>query len=330
MEDVEVDLTPLIPGFAGCPMKEVGQYMSFFVGLNEVMCAFAYLRRYVSDSEAVTRHNKIVEGIKVAMTQVSASVDALRNKIDVFDGDKLTDVVKASVWRVLQQILMWVAIVSDALPHIGSIILGKALDEAKPLVKAVKDHTPEWEHVITDETYARALAKQVIIDAQFVDLLNEEVGSLFRSIFELQSLAVSWQCKSILAGGEEWTASLELASSQYTKGKKFLTVRACCNTVQVKTGTSQVDQAKLLLQRRSELPVALAKALDNCVHARGGFLGGPKRKHDDVDVCASPAPAAAGALAAANSPADTPTPPPAKGVCWAQAPKKRVYGKKGK
>jgi len=287
-DDIDLDATCMIAGYDICPMKEVGRYMDVYASLHTVMCAVACLKSVVSGHEVVANKNQVKDWIKEAFKQASKACGTVRNMVDGLDVRPGPGFAAVELERVLKQMLAWVAAAVSCLPAIGADILVQMVDDAQALVASVKTHTPEWEHVVTEETYAKTLAKRVIIDAQFADLLSDEVGALFATIHELSLMAGAWDCKSLLEKEEAWNAGMANASGAYTKAKKFLTIRACCMTVQVKTGTAQIDQAKLLLKKRETLPGAMGRALDSCIHQRGGAgsgFGAAKRKADDaVDV----------------------------------------------
>ena len=192
---------------------------------------------------------------------------------------------------LLQEISNWV--VAVGLSDICVELLTKGLGEAKNLVKAVSDHTPSWQHIVSDGLYSKARAATAIIDFPHVGGLTEDSVELYKIVCDLAALKNKWQVHDMLEQDDAWAVDYRLAESTYTAARQFLTIRACCNTVQRMKGKPQVDAAVQLLEKKAELPDSIVKALDTCIKQNGGLRrGGGNLNRDsallDVGECPPP------------------------------------------
>ena len=286
---VQVDIDALVRGYVRCPLRDIQVYLDIAASFYLATVSFAYLRRCVAKEEQVVAGNVVKQSVKVAIKQLNQAMVTVTRAISYFELAIPQEGMELEISDRHGKINQWLNNTYSCLPAMSAQILVQCLEANKALSDQVKAHTPEWEHLITDDTYQRAACKVKIIGWEFGDRLAEEIPLMYKVIFDLTQLAAAWGCKEELASLGVWTVGMAEASNRYTQGKRYLTIRVACVCVQVKTGQAAVDQAKLLSPVKATMPQSLQKALDQVIHMRGGGSAAPvKRKATDaVDVGAS-------------------------------------------
>jgi hypothetical protein len=288
MGETKVDGSALVEGGDGMELELLSSVTGLVAQLCAVRVSFFYLVECLRTTNVVREYKvrpNIVKAMQVCTDTAAGVFKTLADplfKQRFFENDLETVVARDTL-------ATWCGLVSDLLLNVKVEVCKLVAIGLDPLNDMVRQHVPHYDHIVNDNVYSKELAKKVILQHPFTEALAHEVEVLYGAIFDLSKLVKSWAIEDCLEHDESWLAARENCTKRHNEGKQFLKVRAACAVVQTKSGQTQVDEAKPLVEKKGTLPETLEKALNSAIACNGGAgaKGGfTKRKADAFEPVA--------------------------------------------
>ena len=212
-----VDARELIRGGDAVEFALVHEVMAIYCELNLVLAALSYLREKLYRPESLTKFGVIEMGVKRAVAVCDVSVTCALALLATESFNARLDAADLELVVARSMAAAWCSSVPHLLQCIKVAVVMAGLSTVDVLVCRVRSHTPDFEHVVNDETYSKVLAQQVLVDHPHVQLLEAETGDLYSAIVDLAQTIASWQVKSQLDADEVFTSGKSTRQTYTTR-----------------------------------------------------------------------------------------------------------------
>jgi len=272
------------------PIGFLADIMETLMSVNCVMAGWSYIHDLMAKG-ALVQDNIMKPGLKAAVDVVYHHLNFATARFQQNQFVTTMSELGVETAKSRHELISWLSDVTELQEKVQCGICHQTLLGLNGLVQKVVNHTPAWEHVVSNDVYSKALATQILINHSFVDALEAELNDLHAAIFDLAGMVKKWCIKEILEASDEWVANKQKATMAHNKSRFFLRTRKGCWIVQDLKGGQQVDEAKKLMAQGT-IPDKLLSALRGVVNrngSAGNFIGKRSAEETAMDV-ATPTP----------------------------------------
>ena len=167
----------------------VDRLLHTYSRFNAAMGLFGFILDCVSSPEdSITQAGKIKDSLNFAFAKLEEQCMEAKTATDFKELDEMG--VEPLV--APRRLTWWYNEAYGMMPAVKDFVVLSIVDAQSDLVQRLKNHTGAWEHIVTDDSYAKQLATRGIINYKWTGECEAEAGELYSNIFSLSQLATKW------------------------------------------------------------------------------------------------------------------------------------------
>ena len=240
------------------------------------MGLLAYLRtRFVGDREASMSGLALRSVVLDALANLSAAA----SDVTRVSGELSAALahVAASPWKHTASSLHdWAEGVHKVLPVAKEYFFSLLICTVDEVAESVAVNTPKWDHLISDNSYVKPLAKKQLLDWPGRKQLSAKVIDLFHVLSDASKTFCALGLGRALEDHPTYKGSVNAAQKVFQAGKICVKIIAYVNVIQSLTGDDQKSAAAPFNQKVDlETPASLTKEIALICSRK---VGGGKQK----------------------------------------------------